>query len=152
MEGAFSAACCGVSELELVARTSANSANDKQSVNAANPKPLEVKVLMENLTQDEHSVRFAGVYSQAGIQLRAREQQKPPCAVRKTATARPSVSGLEMGWRKCEPTSSTGSDAKHAGEVLLRPRQWGVVAKIVEGLQGCSFQHEGVYGLRSWAA
>ena len=32
---------------------------DKQSVNAANPKPLEVKVLMENLTQDEHSVRFA---------------------------------------------------------------------------------------------
>ena len=90
---------------------------DKQSVNAANPKPLEVKVLMENLTQDEHSVRFCGVYSQAGIQLRAREQQKPPCAVRKTATARPSVSGLEMGWRKCEPTSSTGSDAKHAGEV-----------------------------------
>ena len=27
VEGAFSAACCGVSELELVARTSANSAN-----------------------------------------------------------------------------------------------------------------------------
>ena len=26
----------------------------------------------------------------------------------------------------------------------LDPRQWGVVAKIVEGLQGCSFQHEGV--------
>ena len=117
---------------------------DKQSVNAANPKPLEVKVLMENLTQDEHSVRFAECTAKLESSLGQESSKSRHVRWRKTATARPSVSGLEMGWRKCEPTSSTGSDAKHAGEVLLRPRQWGVVAKIVEGLQGCSFQHEGV--------
>ena len=72
---------------------------DKQSVNAANPKPLEVKVLMENLTQDEHSVRFAECTAKLESSLGQGEQQKPPCAVRKTATARPSVlragNGLE---------------------------------------------------------
>ena len=39
---------------------------DKQSVTEVNPKPLEVQVLMENLTHDEHSIRFAACTAKLG--------------------------------------------------------------------------------------
>ena len=84
---------------------------DKQSVNAANPKPLEVKVLMENLTQDEHSVRFAECTAKLESSLGQESSKSRHVRCARQPLLAPSVSGLEMGWRKCEPTSSTGSDA-----------------------------------------
>ena len=117
---------------------------DKQSVNAANPKPLEVKVLMENLTQDEHSVRFA----ECTAKLESSLGQESSKSRHVRCARQPLLAPQSQGWK----WAGGSANLLLRLEVMLNmqekssldPRQWGVVAKIVEGLQGCSFQHEGV--------
>ena len=117
---------------------------DKQSVTAANPKPLEVQVLMENLTHDEHSVRFAACTAKldSGLGQESSKSRHVRCA------RRPLLAPQSQGWKWVGGSASLLIRL----EVMLNmqeknplePRQWGILAKIVEGLQACSFQHEGV--------
>ena len=117
---------------------------DKQSVTEANPRPLEVQVLMENLTHDEHSRRFAACTAKldSGLGQESSKSRQVRCV------RQPLLAPQSQGWKWAGGSASllvrldVMLNAQEKSP--LEPRQWGVLAKIVEALRTCSFQHEGV--------
>ncbi len=117
---------------------------DKQSITAANSNPHEVTVLMENLTQDEPSVRFA----QCTAILETSLSQEGSKSRNVRCVRRPLLAPQSQGWAWAGDKASLLLRLEvlltSQEKAPLEPRQWGIMAKLVRGLQTCNFQYEGV--------